>query len=1060
MEEAPTTSLSTSDTNISPPSNTQEANDMTSDHATFASTWKTDNLETSFAPSNLPLSKVQRAWDRRPQSPFSRTKVRFGKVWKRNTNPGGPSNAPSGLFGGAFNFEMIGRDSPVKAVKKMRTGEDGSELVRDWDGRGSPRARRIVTRSSNDQELLELPEGEHEEEAVADCSGNADIEVEEEEEVSRIEISYEDGRTEEVEDQAVLAQEDWEDESMTEEDVDGWERFAELERLRREQEGHAQSAEVEQVEKNGAPLPMDELEASLQPAALDSALVETPDAIDPQEFDSSEIVVTQPARRSTNDSAEKQPEPVETAQPSAIPEGFVSPVKLQRRRPISQVRQAKANRRRTLPVSFAAQDSSNGQSDLTNVAAVTEASASDVEQTTVAAAAVEKQASEPTEDVCVQIEAEASNEGPVPENSIPDEGHWEDMDEEVATEPSHCRDVTPEPVNEEEWIPTVENTPTGSPGPQVEINPTVTRLAEQLGSPSKLPSSPVGSITGPHPRLPLRRSPRRKSSSPLKQSSIEPSSEKSHLVAFTPIKLPGSLAEVDDDGLPASPFPTGTARSADSVMEDASMPQRSSSAPPEEPQMSPHKPGYPRLSDDTAILQAFLNRAAESKNGKRVSLTAKRESLENRRESDNVRQALASPADKVTPVDVLGDLDPNSPSPRKQTHATGSSDAQQKRALAQDEDELLQDVPSPTKKTSRRSGRSKRKPETLAVTTYAGPTRISVRGSAESVVLKKSEAQETAQLTRINTRKNKGAAVLPPLRLIRMAKDSSNDSVEDVQEGDAEVERPTKIKWSETLVAFSQDPSEPEVSMLTDELHGPEPTPEPSSGKPDPDMIGVVTAVPASGTPSKPKLRRLKPPRTASTPAKAPASTDVAADVTSNGVITDFKSKPAANTRKRSRIATPAKPKGGEAASVLSDDVLTEGAPPKRTIATPTATRNLKTTPAVSKLRAPAPVSAGLSQGKENTLIASPPKKRARAPPSTAATKGFAPKLDLKKTVSVASKSGEGSKENAVPGIASPAKKGLRPNSFGLKEGEQAAKQEMPPSLGSPAKKRTRRQVD
>ena len=76
--------------------------------------------------------------------------------------------------------------------------------------------------------------------------------------------------------------------------------------------------------------------------------------------------------------------------------------------------------------------------------------------------------------------------------------------------------------------------------------------------------------------------------------------------------------------------------------------------------MSPHKPSRPRVSDDTALLQAFLNRAAEGKNSRRISAT-KRESITNRRDSDAVRQALASPAK----AEVLADLDPNSPSPRK-----------------------------------------------------------------------------------------------------------------------------------------------------------------------------------------------------------------------------------------------------------------------------------------------------------------------------------------------------------------------------------------------------------
>ena len=68
----------------------------------------------------------------------------------------------------------------------------------------------------------------------------------------------------------------------------------------------------------------------------------------------------------------------------------------------------------------------------------------------------------------------------------------------------------------------------------------------------------------------------------------------------------------------------------------------------------------PRISDDTAILHAFLNRAAANRKQPSVS---KRESLENQKDSNVVRQALASPAK----AEVLAELDPNSPSPHKET---------------------------------------------------------------------------------------------------------------------------------------------------------------------------------------------------------------------------------------------------------------------------------------------------------------------------------------------------------------------------------------------------------
>lgn len=1059
MDPPPESSLSSSDTHINSTSHEEQpGNSSPAEHATFAANWEnTDSnsaLETAFAPSHLPLSKVLRAWDRRPQSPFSRKKVRFGKVWKRNNNVASASNATGSIFGGgAFDFQLMGQESPARAVKKMRLDEAGTEVVRDWDGRGSPGGRRIVTRSSGHEELTQLPE--EDEQAELETTEDAP----DEEEASKIEVSYEDGRTEEIEGEGDLVHEDWEDESMTEEDLDGWDRLAELEKMRSEQSANHESVGIEQASADDASEVAPANEQSVQSGELNADATE-----DAQDTTASELIVAQPAQKPAADAAELQSKPLPKVQAAAIPEGFVSPVKAPRRRTVAEARQTNANRRRTLPVNFAAQS----------------AKSTDASTHAASSSAIEDNAQEQelmdTNDTALEAPmddlAEKCNAEPTREVSAAEE-EWEDVEQDTTDEEHSARSAaTPPPMDEDEWIPTVENTPTGSPGPQVEINPTVARLAEQLGSPSRRRDSPIGTVDGSHPRLPLRRSPRRKSSSPLKQSSILPSSEKSHLVAFTPIKLAGlSKEHEDEDELPTSPLPSGA--TGDQPMGDQDLPQlaRSSSAPPEEPEMSPRKPAYPRLSDDTAILQAFLNRAAESKSGKRVSLTAKRESLENRRNSDFVRQAMGSPANKVAPVDVLGDLDPNSPSPRKQTQVVERYETDRTVEVNQDEDELAQDAPSPTKKTSRRSGRSKKKPEVLAATTYSGPTKISVRGSADSVVLKKTEAQEMAQLTRTNTRKNKGASVLPPLRLTRMAKDGSNNSVEDAQEVDSEVERPTKIKWSETLVAFSQDPTEPEVSMLTDELHGPEPTTE-TSDKPDVDMTGVPTAVPASETPSKPKLRRLKPPRTASTPAKATSSKSTSAvpepeqqsepQPEADAETINVKSKPpAANTRKRSRIATPAKPKGGEVAALLPEDVVKEQAPaPKKSAAPPAAAK--KSTPAVSKLRAPAPVSTGLSQGKENSLIASPPKKRAKAPSSTAAapSKPAAQKLDFSKSFNVGSKSAENSKENTMPGIASPAKKGLKPVGFpsnaNAKDNDHTGKFDLGPTLGSPAKKRTR----
>ena len=60
------------------------------------------------------------------------------------------------------------------------------------------------------------------------------------------------------------------------------------------------------------------------------------------------------------------------------------------------------------------------------------------------------------------------------------------------------------------------------------------------------------------------------------------------------------------------------------------------------------------FDDDTALLKNFLSRAAASKANKAENI-ARRESLQNRRDSDVVRHALASPRK------VLEDKDPTRP---------------------------------------------------------------------------------------------------------------------------------------------------------------------------------------------------------------------------------------------------------------------------------------------------------------------------------------------------------------------------------------------------------------
>ena len=112
--------------------------------------------------------------------------------------------------------------------------------------------------------------------------------------------------------------------------------------------------------------------------------------------------------------------------------------------------------------------------------------------------------------------------------------------------------------------------------------------------------------------LPLRRSPRRKSTSPRKHTTFTPLADIPHLVAFSPVKR-----QLGRRAFEFTPDRATTTSVEDAVMSEertradllTEMPyqlERSVSAPPEEPHMSPRRSTKPRMSDDTALLQLSL----------------------------------------------------------------------------------------------------------------------------------------------------------------------------------------------------------------------------------------------------------------------------------------------------------------------------------------------------------------------------------------------------------------------------------------------------------------------
>jgi hypothetical protein len=572
--------------------------------------------------------------------------------------------------------------------------------------------------------------------------------------------------------------------------------------------------------------------------------------------------------------------------------------------------------------------------------------------------------------------------------------------------------------------------------------------------------------------------------------------------------------------------PTPSISPAPILPQSSPVQERASSAPPEEEPrpLSPEKTFKPRLSDDTALLQAFLNRAAENKTSRRMSVT-QRESISNRRDSDTVRQALASPAKSLAADNVLGELDPNSPSPRKSivglAGAQLASPLPDRTAASTPAEDKIQDPiedPEPAPRT-RRSVRDRKKPQTLSQARYSGTTaaapstKITIRGPANGVDVKKTQVQELALLTRNNTRKNKAGCVLPKLRLTKMAAEIPSQG-EGEGEGEVEVQAEgttveasveTKagkkgVQWAETLTSFyegGQDFSQLSDDGVTEERLPwerpalPDDSDEEDGGKALEEKVVVAAPAPAD-TPSKPKpkIRRLKAPRTAATPGRAPvAAIEATAE---DEKVEDEAKKPAKKTAsklKRSRIATPAKsPSASATNSLLPLELLPASTAPTTTrtkrAAAPTTTRRrvISKLPALStSANAPPTLSASLSftqstqtsHGKENnvsTLTASPAKKKAGLVPVVGAgagvptAKAFAPRLDFDFGVqapppgrSSDSSNNGGAEQSEPPAPAfgltsSPAKKGLRgrPAFTPTAHGDEEAV----PGLKSPAKKR------
>lgn len=487
--------------------------------------------------------------------------------------------------------------------------------------------------------------------------------------------------------------------------------------------------------------------------------------------------------------------------------------------------------------------------------------------------------------------------------------------------------------------------------------------------------------------------------------------------------------------LKLQPFPASPAFSA--VNEPAiSTPQRSSSAPPEEVAPRELRP-TPRISDDTAILHAFLSRAAASK---RPTPISKRESLSNRRDSDAVRQALASPAKN----DILAELDPNSPSPRKPLLSPGNldSDTAADCPTIVDASQISRavtttHVPSGEQRVMRRSIRSRSRLSNFTPlveaassksSSAAAPNKITIRSATDRLTLKRTDAQELASQTRTNTRKNKGGSVMPVVRLCKLAAEAASP---EVFADDTSSAVPTKtargIRWDQTLVYFQEYTNESETQDLDSVEAGPQ----------DNATLGDVII---ASTPTKAWARR---PKTVSHPAEPDLALETIApssepELDDTAVAAGDTSKVQLPKKRRSRLATPAKALLAPA-SLLPTDVALSGLPNPSIPAKKSSASSL---PAPRKLN----LEGSLTDGKENRPTNTP--KKSGIP----SIKAVLPKLEPRTDAAA---------EAERPGLASPAKKRAKngiPKSVPRAPSHREEDLQLP-SLCSPAKKRVRPRV-
>ncbi|KAF1929913.1 uncharacterized protein M421DRAFT_418959 [Didymella exigua CBS 183.55] len=274
------------------------------------------------------------------------------------------------------------------------------------------------------------------------------------------------------------------------------------------------------------------------------------------------------------------------------------------------------------------------------------------------------------------------------------------------------------------------------------------------------------------------------------------------------------------------------------------------------------------IDDDAAILKSFLSRAAASK-AERSAIITRRSSLENRRDSDVVRHALASPRK------ALEEMDPNSPTKIDSESAFHLIESLVQQVEVEEsmspslEQPEGEEIAEKAERASRRSSRAKKSRLPAPATAAPGSTtnKIAIRRAdgSDPVVLKKTDAQELAFITRNNTRKNKQGAFMVSLRLLKIQADAILSPPAELDAEKPPVPGRRGIRWDETLAYYQEhadtiasQQAEAESLATPDELSlaGPVATKKPKAktntdNKLAPKVRRVKGLGTANGTPGK-----------------------------------------------------------------------------------------------------------------------------------------------------------------------------------------------------------------